>query len=562
MQSTQQTTARTTLYRLVNVSVDDLSSAIQDKYLDNTDDFARIETSIGGRPAYLVAGSMSPQTVKWSEVILELTGELITVKQSTASAVLLIGGNSTEEPDTQIEDPNDEAESTTWALSYGMGFHLLKSEHLDGGFGQRIALRTVDPNELQSLTRTVLGRRAMTQRSSIPGGEGVRGFGFGDVGEIVTRIAAKAEFESLTLGEKQVSIRGSDSLNIPLGRTAPTLLRDLDRLQKTLEIPVKPGLEIFEQLIPVKGPPELLNELDHALAQSFDSPDEAALGITWPTERVDEHGTPNSHRYFGFRQIEPRDDVPNLSEINQLILDRNIDARLSFLRNTKVQLFADNEASHGSAISSKITLIKWIAFEYRIGSLLYCLHDGRWYRLDQRHADRVQSQVEAIFAHPAPPSMRNVIDYDAGEHEGAYNMRLARSIGGTLLDIKRITTELHPKGIEPCDVYGMHGEYIHSKRLKRSQDASHLFAQMIISADSIRNDPQARKQLAEKLRNAGANVTDESIAVRSVVLVVGNAAHITADSLFTFSKVTLLQNVRLLTSQGVDVSIVSVLRPK
>ncbi len=85
---------------------------------------------------------------------------------------------------------------------------------IDPGFGQRIALRTADARELNSLTRTTLDQRSMTDRISIPSGDHLRGFGIGDFGEVVTRLVAKATIPELAGGAKPLRIRGADALSL------------------------------------------------------------------------------------------------------------------------------------------------------------------------------------------------------------------------------------------------------------------------------------------------------------------------------------------------------------
>lgn len=540
--------ARTTLYRVLDVG--NLSSAIQEKYAERTDDFKFSPVKIEGRDGLLMYGQVRPDKVKWAADLARLSGQTVTVDQITPSALLLVRA-------TEVDQTG---QSPVWALSYGMGFHALRPDLVDGGFGQRVALRTADPIELQSLTRTIFGRRSMTQRASIPGGEGVRRYGFGDVGEIVTRVVARAELSGLTKSDDLVSIRGSDSLNLPLGRSQSTLIHDLDAVATLLEQPVKPELEVFEQLVPVKSPPELVEELEKGLVEALEQPDDSAISITWPSERVDEHGSPNSHRITGVGQGKPRDGVPSFDVLAELVRKRPAEQRLNFLRNAKIQLFEDTAATKGNAISSQVPMIRWLAYEHRIGAARFCLHDGGWFRLDQRHAERVEQQVGEVFQQPPPSALASAPNYEDGEHEGSYNARLATSIDGLLLDTRRITTTLHSRGgIEPCDVWGPDGEFIHSKRVHGSQDVSHLLAQMVVSADSLMYDEEGREALAEKVRSAGGTVTKEDIVLREAVLVVAQKRPLTAESLFTFSKVSLVQNVRSLTQRGVNVSIVAVL---
>lgn len=180
--------SRTSLYRLLGVP--SLAAAVQDKYLKHPG-FAASSTTVGTREALLVSGTMTTDKVSWATTLTGLTAEPVDLGNQTAAAVLI------------IREGTDDG----WALAYGMGFQLLNQNKVDGGFGQRIAIRTADPRDLNSLTRTTLDHRSRTDRFSIPSGDHLRGFGVGDYGEVVTRLVAKAELKSLTGGNKPIRIR-------------------------------------------------------------------------------------------------------------------------------------------------------------------------------------------------------------------------------------------------------------------------------------------------------------------------------------------------------------------
>jgi len=71
-------------------------------------------------------------------------------------------------------------------------------------------------------------------------------------------------------------------------------------------------------------------------------------------------------------------------------------------------------------------------------------------------------------------------------------------------------------------------------------------AQMIVSADSIRNDSEARAALVKKVRAAGTDILDDAISFEVVGLIIATDRPLTAHSLSTFYKVILLQMCRFL----------------
>lgn len=531
--------SRTSLYRLL--SVDDLPTSVQAKYLERTE-FTAAEVTVGNRQGLLVTGTMTTPTVKWGSVLQELTGTAVNLGNSVSAGVLLIRAD----------------DGIVWALTYGMGFQVLDPEKIDGGFGQRVAVRVADPGALSSLTRTTLDQRARIDRSSIPSGEHLRGFGVGDVGELVTRLVGKANVNGLTGATGPITIRGADSLNLPLARTAEALVADLDLLEEILRRPAADGLEVLEQLTAVKKS-SLIARLEQQLVDDV-TRGEGRLGLSWPTERVDEHGTPEAHRFFnaGRKQTRPRDGVPTLEDITSVLSDAaDDDTRVRLLRAAKIQLFSGAGAEEGEAVSSQIPLIRWLAYETDVDNARYCLHDGKWYLMGKDYAEKLRLRAEQILARQSDLAMP---EWQQGEDEEDYNRRLSDAVGGTLLDQKLAVTALHLRGIELCDVLTQDGQLVHVKKLDRSTSASHLLAQALVSTDALLSDQEARDVLRRRVVERGGSGESVPDPIRTVVLGLARDKPLTAQNLFTFTQVTLVRNVTLLQARGVDVLIAPIVR--
>lgn len=526
--------ARTSLYRLLGVA--DLASGVQKKYLDDTN-YTKTKTDVAGRTALLVQGTMRTPSVSWAGTLHTLTGETVQLGNETAAAVLL------------IRDDDEQA----WALTYGMGFQILDQTKVDGGFGQRIAIRTADPRDLNSLTRTTLDHRSRTDRFSIPGGDHLRGFGVGDYGEIVSRLIAKAEVKDLTGGAKPIRIRGADALSVPLGKKPAQLVKDLEVLTKILDRDPPADLAVLEQLVAIRNKPELVEALEGDLEAALTDPTKAdRLSLSWPHERIEENSPPTSYKVRGAGHSASRkvhDGDPTLNDLLVPLAKADEGKRLETLKGLQVMLFRDADGTE--PISAAIPGLHWLAFETDRDGKRYCLHDGRWYLMDQDYADKLRSRTEAILARQPDFIFP---DWPIGEDEAAYNRRLAAALNGTFLDAKLIRTVLHRRGIEACDVLTGTGVLVHVKYLKTSAPASHLLAQALVSADALLHDEEARTKLRELVKAEGGDPATVSEKLRTVVLGLGyHGKPLTAASLFTFTQVTLARQVAFLEAQGVEV---------
>lgn len=553
---------RTSLYRLAGSR--ELKDLIRKKYRDSQN-FTDQAITMEGRDGYLITGAMAKDAADWCERVATLTGASVKVQSSTPAGVLLIRQNP--ENPLEIEDSEDHPEqenitgsskNIVYALCYGMGFQLLEPSKVDNNFGQRIAIRVADPTQLRSITVTTMDERSRTSRATIPSGDGILGFGVGEIGEVVSRIVADAELTQLSrANDDKVQIRGADALSLPIGLNAAEVLDDLDYLEELLsEEPIE-QLKAFEQLTAIKNP-ETRKKLDDLLCGAF-SDDGSLLGLAWPHERIDENGTPDSWKpnsIFPRGRNKVRQGQPEWTEIKEALKSTAPDKRLGKLNRTSIQIYRDSEGTE--PISPEIKLKRWIAFETELEAKSYALYDGNWYQVGHEYADYVNKRTKEIFSRSAEDLEFPV--WKPSEDEASYNKKLTSSVNGICLDRKLITTPLHGRGIEACDVFSDDGSFIHVKRIESSDKASHLFAQALVSADALCNDQEAREKLKKKIRELGGDPKTFSNKPNRVVLAVHRRDQklLEADDLFTFSKVNLIRQVEALESRNVPVRIVTI----
>lgn len=220
-----------------------------------------------------------------------------------------------------------------------------------------------------------------------------------------------------------------------------------------------------------------------------------------------------------------------------------------------IQLFSDPDGT--DAISAAIPLRKWITFEVDVDSATYVLYDGRWYRVDSDYGSLVQARISKLFVDSAEWSLPI---WAAGENEADYNVRLAAHLGGVCLDRQLIRTSAHPRGIEPCDVYLPDGTLVHVKKTESSAPASHLLGQALVSALAIRNDAETRTKLRASITAAGGDPGNLLRTPKRVLLVLARpgGTPISSDTLFTFTKVTVVRAAGQLAALGINVDVASI----
>lgn len=530
---------RTTLYRVQGITT--LRQAVRAKYLRSTD-FKTAVTRVAGRDALLIHGSMKTPRAAWASRLSTISDVEVAVGNTTAAALLLIR----------------DTDNGAWAVTYGMGFHLVDPTKIDVGFGMRVATRTARPEEIQSLTRMELDHRARTDRSSIPAGEALRGFGIRDYGEIVTRISSAAVITGLTVGDEPIRIRGADAISLPLGKTPSTLLRDLDAISANLQREPQPQLQVLEQFIRLKNS-ALTEQLDSRLREALAGETEDRLALGWPHERINENGTPSSFRLSGAGRGRSGtfDDLPTLDDLLTAIVGKRPDDPLSAAKSVKVQLFRDSDGEE--PISSAIPVINWLFFEVELDGKRYCLFDSRWYAMDTDYAERLEGHVREIFSRN-PPCVLPDWDLEQFSSESAYNTHVATALQGIMLDRLLLRTPQHPRGFEACDVITPEGRLIHIKHIPRSSAASHLIGQALVATDALRHDNEARQQLREVVSREGGDPAWVPNRLHSVVLGMARRRVVTAQDLFSFTQVTLTKLDLSLAASGVELTVASIRR--
>ena len=282
MASAPPEATRLTIYRLHGLKV--LKDAIKDKHQGMSSSRFSIGDADGdSRECLLVEGRTPEKQVRWASALNRITGDNRSISNSSPLAVLLIPDLSRDPISTQPH---------AWAVTFGYGYTLLEPDNIDTGFGLSVALRTATPETISSLTSVTLDAKTKTERSSIPSGDDLRAFGFEDIGEIATRMVAKANPTVLDGEGKSITIRGAGSLNLPLSTAPDSLLRQLDQIAEILDTPPSdPDLALIDQTRQVKpGQAKLTATLTANLVSGIGSPAQSRLALAWPHEMVEEYG--------------------------------------------------------------------------------------------------------------------------------------------------------------------------------------------------------------------------------------------------------------------------------
>ncbi|MFI6561336.1 DUF6119 family protein [Streptomyces sp. NPDC050534] len=538
---------RSTLYRLIDADLtsDGLMGCLAQYYAANPE-FTVEATLIDGTPAVAIWGIVGRKDqADWCATFRSLTGKFARVSNASAAGAILVG-----------------APGGPYAVTYGMGHLLIDPSKIDPGFGLSFSIRAIEADYIRQVTRNILDSRARVDRSTVPGGQSIRGFGIEHYGEVVSRLAGTLGSVSMTFNRikpKKVSIAAADSLKIPLGVKPIDLIGDLNEITRVSQTasPV-PELGFIDQIRALKPTNRQVARLEDKLARALGSANGEPLALTLPAECEEHEHAANSYRIKiasdRFEVIEELDITNVLDRLAPLAVDDRLDA----LRAGYIQMCSDHEGRE--KVSRQVKAHKWLAFEASLESDHYFHHQGRWFEVGDNYLQFLRERLDEVFARtPSIPLPKWEGEW---EEEEDYNLEAVKKIPGAVcLDRKRIHTKQHPHGIEACDIIGPNNELIHVKRASSSAPLSHLFAQGWTSIDALRSDRQARNELLKRIKQRSSTHSyDPSAKPKKLIygIAIKRDATVSRENLFTFSQVALMRAINALENADVDVEVVPI----
>jgi uncharacterized protein (TIGR04141 family) len=492
---------------------------------------------MAGQNVLLIYGTSHKRPPKWVGDIKELTGYEVPASTEPSSAVLIF----------EIAD-------VPHAATFGHGRHILKKSVVERAFGLSVVLRAIDPDEITQVVRTVMDARGQTDRSTMTSGQRIRDYGIEGHGELVPKVVGKARDLRITALESrpEISLSGSESLTLPLGRAPRRFLDDLSQVFVAANSRTVPDdLRFIEDIRELSNRDPIVDRLwasvGHAL---IDDAVKIPLGVArpWPLDDREEEIADYQFQ-SSVRGGETAQDI-NLDLIRTWFTQgkRSID----WLRPRKIQA---RSVDGGTVPGGDTTFGEWLVSEVSIDHNRYFLHMGRWYRIDPDYFREVSTRVGEILRREPPIRLPSWIEGEEKEYNEGVEREDARFV---CLDRKLTRSELHSRqGVETCDLFGPSGELIHVKSATSSSALSHLFAQSIVSTEQLLFERTARTAFATRvgMRASESSWVRQDARPSQVIFGIKLSRPLTSDSLFTFSKVTLLQADRRLARLDITVSV-------
>ncbi|MFF0228004.1 TIGR04141 family sporadically distributed protein [Streptomyces sp. NPDC004629] len=540
-------TSKRTLYRLTGVAptVDAMFDVLDLARLEAVDAELHFPQERLGVPALLVTGSFEQPVASWCGEINRTTGCEVARPVNRSAGLLMLA-----------------VDGEVYAVGYDQGFRLVPDRVKDRRFGLSFVIRRVDPAQIRDMVSHTPGG-GRTDITLVPGGAPVWSLGVQEHAQIVRRLGGRLDGIQMTIAQddrtKISSVEGGTGLRMRLGIDAADLVADIRAIARVLrdEAPA-PELEFVEHIVPVKDA-DLVTRLEKRLDDMLGEVQDGRIAVAVPSEHWDDYGAAQAFA-TKVHSLEARltDDFSLDYVLNRARVQR-AGTRFAALRDGTVTLYTHTRAEKGDVIWTS-SVLRWIEAELAFGARRFFLLDGQWYEIGEVYLETIRSQVERLIT--GTPSV-DLPAWVLGDKERDYNEWVPDLRPGYVcFDRDNVRTALHRgNGVEICDLLSPDDVLVMVKRAKGSDALSHLFGQAVVAVQTLLHSPEAMDRFARKVAAArpGRALPDgfrPSKVVFAILLKSGTG--LTADTLFPFSQVTLVQTAKVLEAWGVAVEVIGI----
>ncbi|MFI2199709.1 TIGR04141 family sporadically distributed protein [Streptomyces sp. NPDC020192] len=540
-------TSKRTLYRLTGIAptVDAMFDVLDPARLEAVGAELDFPEERLGVPALLVTGSFEQPVAGWCDEINRTTGCEVSRPVNRSAGLLMLA-----------------VDGEVYAVGYDQGFRLVPDRVKDRRFGLGFVIRRVDPAQIRDMVSHTPGG-GRTDITLVPGGAPVWNLGVQEHAQIVRRLGGRLDTLQLTIAQddrtKISSVEGGTGLRMRLGIDAADLVADIRAIARVLreEAPT-PELEFVEHIVPVKDD-SLVTRLEERLDDMLGEPPDGRVAVAVPFDHWDDYGAAQAFAIkVRSKDAYLADDFSLEYVLNRARVQR-AGTRFAAFRDGNVTLYAHTRAEKSDVIWTS-NVLRWIEAEVALGARRFFLLDGQWYEIGEVYLEAIRSQVERLITDT--PSV-DLPAWVLGDKERDYNESVPDLRPGYVcFDRDNVRTALHRgNGVEICDLLSPDDVLVMVKRAKGSDALSHLFGQAVVAVQTLLHSPEAMDGFARKVAAARpGRALPEGFRPSKVVfaILLKNGTDLTADTLFPFSQVTLVQTAKMLEAWGIAVEVVGI----
>lgn len=431
-----------------------------------------------------------------------------------------------------------EVKNRIFALTFGYGRSLLELDSWEEDFGLRVTLNLVPENGIRLLDRHSLDAFAQQTRT-----QGIRPGDFEQFGLDMEKDLLRAVVGNPANSKLGKRIAGADALNCTVEENLseiPNLLKKyLAEYHSNAYLNKYPDLD---RILLIRDK-RRIEALDAKLLNKVRSGDFDRLHMAVP-ELVD---WATAGFKYGAADYSPYPDLQWADFTKHLRQD------LKKINLAGRRVYCVDLAT--SAIRNSWQLRSCLYWETTFESSTCIIANGKWYQIDPDFVARVNRYVDGLLQVSTLPEYQ-MKDRD----EAGYNRRVAREQGLLHFDRRNVFHGGRRRDqIEPCDLLSMQKELFHVKRYSGSSVLSHLFAQGLVSSETLANDDSYREKFRTKLATFSKKLIPKRLNAEDYNVVYAIIGAKTGGPLSSrlpfFSRVTLRNAAKRLKKRGFKVSV-------
>ncbi len=381
-----------------------------------------------------------------------------------------------------------------FAATFAHGWMYLNQDNLEGDFGLRVALNSLDERKVKRLERANLGD-ALRGVTHSPFQRDFGSFGIDEALDLVRKISGNTREDA-----SADALTGSQSLKV----SGEFSVSDLPEIaSEALEFFVSTDYQetdfrIIDVVTPITDRRRIAT-LDEIVVESIRNRlDDFELGVpaTYEDESV-------AYRFAGPGLRRRYPDLL-LRNYTAAMGDRLSGITIQTLKDHKVVAVYEDDAHPDR---------KWSIRSALIGSIVhdggrYAMNEGEWYRIDEAFKVSIEGSFDELVEDwdEPPVPLRRVYDAQGNgsyQTEASYNSEISQAQGYVLLDRTSVQIPgVDRSGFEPCDLLDIDRKrFIHVKKSsRRSNILSHFFKQGANSAQQFGRFPATWDELQELVR--------------------------------------------------------------
>lgn len=485
---------------------------------------------IGATRVHLYVAPAERRTPRWAQIFgNRVDVDELGIYTSNAAAVLLV-------PTSQ----------RFFALTFGFGRHMLRSEAIEERFGLKATLNAIDPDSIRCLDRKSFESLARQVHEQATRPAQAKDFGL-DIEQDMLRAVVGTPRDP-TFASRMY---GKDAVVANINHGLEGIVGFLERCEAFAQDEGYKKTYPWVDHIAEISDKAKIGELDELLLERIRSGSFDSLWLALP-DRVEWHRVEG----FKFTTHATTPAAPDLQLADLLATFGDL-TKLStkMLKRRKAYVYA-HDTEHPI---EKWSAYQCICFEERLGSNTFLLNGGKWYCVD---SDFTKTVDESFAAMPRSDLMLP----DCTEtDEGEYNERVcnANARRFELLDKRLVNHGGGHSSVEICDILTDDRRLVHIKKYGGSSVLSHLFSQAAVSGELLCSDASFRKKTNAKIKKNGHKVSVDAFEPRNYEIVLGIITWSKKSlTLPFFSRVNLRATARRLRSFGYKVTLLPIPGPR